>query len=125
MKAESGHIVFKGKFKWKDLKDCFEEVLKAFLQETDQVPDEEDIFQMFLRINMMDIEKNRKPEGFNRRGRLRLVFPNSPDRKEMYIRSETKTAEVVRVTEKLSRMLKKAGVPHTVEWDQLKHLLQA
>jgi hypothetical protein len=42
----------------------------------------------------------------------------------MYIRSETKTAEVVRVTEKLSRMLKKAGVAHTVEWDQLKHLQQ-
>jgi len=124
MKAESGHIVFKGKFKWKDLKSSFEEVLKAFLQETDQVPDEEDIFQMFLRINLMDLEKNRKPEGFNRRGRLRLVFPNTPDRKEMYIRSETKTAEVVRVTEKLSRMLKKAGIAHTVEWDQLRHLQQ-
>lgn len=125
MKAESGHIVFKGKFKWRDLKKSFEEVLKSFLQETDQVPDEEDIFQMFLRINMMDIEKNRKPEGFNRRGRLRMVFPNTPGRKEMYIRSETKTAEVVRVTERLSRILKKAGVAHTVEWDQLEHLRQA
>lgn len=124
MKAESGHIVFKGKFKWKDLKGPFEDLLKAFLQETDQVPDEDDIFQMFLRINMMDLEKNRKPEGFNRRGRLRMVFPNNPDRKELYIRSEIKTAEVVRVTEKLSRMLKKAGVPHTVEWDQLQHLQQ-
>ena len=124
MKAESGHIVFKGKFKWKDLKGVFSELLKTFLQETDQVPDEDDIFQMFLRINMMDLEKNRKPEGFNRRGRLRLVFPLTPDRKEMYVRSEIKTAEVVRVTEKLSRMLKKAGVAHTVEWDQLRHLQQ-
>lgn len=125
MKAESGHIVFKGKFKWKDLKKSFEEVLKTFLQETDQVPDEEDIFQMFLRINMMDIEKNRKPEGFNRRGRLSMVFPNTPGHKEMYIRSDTKTAEVVRVTERLSRILKKAGVAHTVEWDQLEHLQPA
>ncbi len=124
MKAESGHIVFKAKFKWKDLKGVFGELLKTFLQETDQVPDEDDIFQMFLRINMMDLEKNRKPEGFNRRGRLRLVFPLTPDRKEMYVRSEIKTAEVVRVTEKLSRMLKKAGVAHTVEWDQLRHLQQ-
>jgi hypothetical protein len=95
------------------------------MQETDQVPDEEDIFMMFYRLNMMDIEKNRKPEGFNRRGRIRLVFPNTPGRKEFYIRSDTKTAEVVRVTEKLSRILKKAGVAHSVEWDQLKHLQEA
>jgi len=122
MKAETGHVVFKGKFKWKDLKGSFEEVLRTFMQETDQVPDEEDIFLMLLRLNMMDIEKNRKPEGFNRRGRLRMVFPNSPGRKEFYIRSDTKTAEVVRVTEKLSRILKKAGVAHNVEWDQLQHL---
>lgn len=43
MKAETGHIVFKEKFKYKDLQDCFEEVLKAFLDETDQMPDEDEI----------------------------------------------------------------------------------
>jgi hypothetical protein len=124
MKAESGHIVFKGRFRWRSLGGCFEELLRTFLVETDQVPDEEEIFQMFLRLNMMDIEKSRKPEGFNRRGRLRMVFPNTPSRKEFYIRTDTKTAEVVRVTEKLSRVLKKAGVPHTIEWDKLQYLDQ-
>jgi len=124
MKAESGHIVFKGRFRWRSLSGCFEELLRTYLEETDQVPDEEDIFQMFLRINLMDIEKNRKPEGFNRRGRLRMVFPNTPSRKEFYIRAETKTSEVVRVTEKLSRLLKKASVPHSIEWDKLQHLEQ-
>ncbi|MBE0518985.1 MAG: hypothetical protein IH630_07165 [Thermoplasmata archaeon] len=122
MKAESGHIVFKEKFRWKSLKDCFEDLLKTFLEETDQVPDDDEIVQMFLRINMMDIEKNRKPEGFNRRGRIRMVFPNTSAKKEFYIRSDSKTTEIIRITEKLSRFLKKAGVPHTVEWDQLKHL---
>ncbi len=33
MKAESGHIVFKDKFKWKDLADSFEEMLKVFLDD--------------------------------------------------------------------------------------------
>jgi len=119
MKAESGHIVFKEKFKYKDLQGCFEELLKAFLDETDQKPDEDEILQMFMKINMMDIEKNRKPEGYNRRGRMRMVFPLTKGRRQFYIRADSKTAEVVRVTERMSKILKKAGVSHILEWDKL------
>ena len=119
MKAESGHIIFKEKFKYKDLQGCFEDVLKVFLDETDQMPDEDEILQMFLRINMMDIEKNRKPEGYNRRGRMKLVFPLTKGKRQFYLRADSKTTEIVRVTERLSKMLKKAGIPHTVEWDKL------
>ena len=125
MKAQTGHIVFKGQFKYKNLSKSFEELLKAFLEETDQMPDEDEIMQMFLRINLMDLEKNRKPEGYNRRGRLRLIFPRPTERKEMYIRADVKTALVVRVTERLSKVLKKAGVAHTIEYDQLKTLQEA
>ena len=119
MKAETGHIIFKEKFKYKDLQDCFEDVLKAFLNETDQMPDEDEILQMFIRINMMDIEKNRKPEGYNRRGRMKLIFPLTEGKKQLYLRADSKTAEIVRVTERLSKMLKKAGIQHTIEWDKL------
>jgi hypothetical protein len=122
MKAQTGHIVFKGQFRYKNLSKPFEELLKAFLEETDQIPDEEEIMQMFLRINQMDLEKNRKPEGYNRRGRMRLVFPQPTKRKEMYVRADSKTALVVRVTERLSKVLKKAGVAHSIEYDQLKTL---
>lgn len=99
-------------------------MLKVFLQETDQMPDEDEILQMFLRINMMDIEKNRKPEGYNRRGRMRMVFPLTKGKKQMYLRADSKTAETVRVTERLSKILKRAGIPHTVEWDRLQTLQQ-
>lgn len=119
MKAESGHIIFKDKFKYKDLQDCFEEIMTVFLEETDQMPDEDEILQMFLKINMMDIEKNRKPEGYNRRGRMRLVFPLTKGKKQFYIRADSKTTEVVRITERLSKILKKAGIGHAVEWDKL------
>jgi hypothetical protein len=122
MKAQTGHIVFKGQFRYKNLSKPFEELLKAFLEETDQIPDEEEIMQMFLRINQMDLEKNRKPEGYNRRGRMRLVFPQPTKKKEMYVRADSKTALVVRVTERLSKVLKKAGVAHSIEYDQLKTL---
>ncbi len=120
MRADTGHIIFKEKFRWKDLSCCMDELVKVFLDETDQMPDEEEILQMFLRINMMDIEKNRKPEGYNRRGRFRMVFPLGGPRKQLYIRADSKTAETVRITERLSKTLKKAGVPHTVEYDKLK-----
>jgi len=124
MKAETGHIIFKEKFKYKDLQDCFEDVLKAFLNETDQMPDEDEILQMFIRINMMDIEKNRKPEGYNRRGRMKLIFPLTKGRRQFYLRADSKTTEVVRITERLSKMLKKAGIPHTMEWDKLQTIEQ-
>jgi hypothetical protein len=124
MKAESGHIIFKDKFKYKDLQDCFEEIMTVFLEETDQIPDEDEILQMFLKINMMDIEKNRKPEGYNRRGRMRLVFPLTKGKKQFYVRADSKTTEVVRITERLSKILKKAGVAHAVEWDKLQTIQQ-
>lgn len=124
MKAEAGHIIFKDKFKYRDLQGIFEELMVAFLDETDQMPDEDEILQMFLRINMMDIEKNRKPEGYNRRGRMRLVFPLTKGKKQLYIRADSKTAETIRITERLSKILKKGGIPHTVEWDKLQTIQQ-
>lgn len=125
MKAQTGHIVFKGPFRYRNLCKCFEEVMKAFLEETDQVPDEDEIMQMFLRLNLMDLEKNRKPEGYNRRGRMRLIFPQPFKRKEMYVRADVKTAQVLRVTERLSKILKKAGVAHSIEYDQLRTLQES
>ncbi|UCE91384.1 MAG: hypothetical protein JSV90_08255 [Methanobacteriota archaeon] len=122
MKAQTGHIVFKGQFRYRDLSKHFEQVLRAFLEETDQMPDEDEILHMFIRMNLMDLSKNRKPEGYNRRGRMRLIFPQIPGRKEMYVRADVKTTQVVRVTERLSKVLRKAGVSHSVAYDQLKTL---
>ncbi|MCJ7606663.1 MAG: hypothetical protein MUO94_02295 [Thermoplasmata archaeon] len=122
MKAETGHIIFKGKFRYKNLQKVFEELLKAFLEESDQMPDEDEILQMFIRLNMMDLENNRKPEGYNRRGRMRLVFPQVGGSKQMYVRSGVRTAVVVKVTERISRILKKAGIAHSVEYDKLQSI---
>ncbi len=124
MKAETAHIVFRDKFKFKDLQPVFPELLTVFLQETDQMPDEDEILQMFMKLNMMDIEKNRKPEGYNRRGRMKMVFPISATKKEFYIRADSKTAEIIRVAERLSKILKKAGIPHVLEWDKLQTIEQ-
>lgn len=117
MKATSGHLVLSKKVDYEDLAKVFPEVMTTFLQETGQMPDDEDVLKMFIYLNQVDLERNRKPEGYNRKGRMRLIFPL--DRKEFYIRANSKSNEVVRISEKISRMLKAASVEHELEWNHL------
>jgi len=72
---------------------------------------------MFIQLNQSELERNQKPEGYNRKGRMRLVFPL--DQKEFYIRGNSKSNEVVRISEKISRMLNGASVSHELEWNRL------
>lgn len=120
-KAQTGHIFFGPNFKWKSLAPSFDNVLRTFLKETGQMPPEEDIVQMFVRLSMMDLEKNRKPEGWNRRGRIRMVFPLTK-KPQLYLRAFMQSAELVRVTELMSSLMKKAKIPHEVKYDDLKFL---
>ena len=117
MKATSGHLVLDPKVSYHDLVDVFPEILLMFLEETDQMPEDDDVLQMFLYLNEQALQKGRKPEGYNRKGRMRLVFPMN--RHEFYVKSNIASSEVVRVTEKIDKMLSKAGVKHSVEWDAL------
>ena len=75
MKVYSTHFILKGKSDYKDLAPVFPDILKLFLEEIGQMPDEEEILQMFIELNMIDLELNRKPEGYNRKGKFRMVFP--------------------------------------------------
>jgi len=117
MKASSGHLVLSDSVEHQDMAGVFPEVLKLFLEETDQVPEDPEIMQMFIHLNMMDLEANRKPEGYNRKGRMRLIFPTN--RKEFYVKGSSKSGEVVRVTEKISKLLTRNGVEHELEWNTL------
>jgi len=117
MKASSGHFVLKEGTEYKDMAKVFPEILTTFLTETEQVPEDEDIMQMFIYLNMIELQKNCKPEGYNRKGRMRMVFPL--DKMEFYIRGSAKSGEVVRVAEKLSKILSKGGVKHELEWNTL------
>jgi hypothetical protein len=117
MKATSGHFVLKNKKDYRDIAKVFPEVLTTFLEETDQMPEDSEVLQMFIYVNQVDLDRNDKPEGYNRKGRMRLVFPLT--RKEFYVRGMAKSSEVVRITEKLSKILAKGGVDHDIEWNAL------
>ena len=105
------------RFQYRDIADVFPEMLKLFLEETDQIPEDPEIMQMFIHLNMVELQKNRKPEGYNRKGRMRLIFPTN--RMEFYVKGSSKSGEVVRVTEKISKMLTRNGLDHDLEWNAL------
>jgi hypothetical protein len=110
MKVTSVHFILGGKTPYKDLAPAFPDILKMFLIETAQVPDDEEIMLMFIELNMADLERNMKPEGYNRKGRMKMVFPM--DKKEFYIKATGKGVDVIRVGERISEMLSASGVQY-------------
>lgn len=118
MRARSGHIVFDDKVRFKDLEPVFRDLLTLFLEESDQVREDPEFLEIILEENLRDLRQDRKPEGLNREGPMRLVFPIS-DRKEFYVYAKARGVEVPQVTEALSQFLRKKGLKHEVKWDGL------
>ena len=119
MRAQSGHIKFEKKVKYSDLLPIYREIYERFLEETDQVPEEEPEYaEILLEQNLLDLRSNRKPEGYNRSGNMRMIFPISDD-VEFYIYGRGTNSEVPRLTELVSKMLSKEGLKHKIEWDQM------
>ena len=115
MKASSYHFIFAPGTRYSDLKTVFPDILKIVLAENDhfQSDEEEEQREMFIQLNMADLEMDRKPEGYNRKGKYRLIFPL--DRMEFYIRTFTaKPAEIKKVAEKISEMLSTANVKYEI-----------
>ena len=119
VKVRSGHVVFDKKVTFKQLLPVFRPMFLKFLEETQQMPEDPEILDVVLEENLRDLRHGRKPEGYNREGTMRLIFPIAEKRIEMYVYSKTRTADVPRVVEMMSRMLQKAKLKHTVEWDKL------
>ncbi len=118
MRARSGHIKFDKKVKWKNLVPAFKPMFLKFLEETQQLPEDMESVEVLVEENLRDLRLNRKPEGYNREGIMRMIFPISGD-VEFYIYGRGKTVEVARVTEQVSRVLQKYRLKHTIEWDRL------
>lgn len=120
MIVRSGHIVFPKKIKYKDLAKVFPDLMRLFLKESGQMPEEESLVRILIRSNVLDLQANRKPEGYNRDNKLRLVFPINKDGEvSFYVYRSTRSEEVARLTEILSGFLKQKGIPHKLEWDKM------
>ena len=120
MKVRSGHIHFERKVEFKQLARVFESLFVKFLEESGQLPEDSEVVNVLLEENLRELRRNRKPEGFNRDGSMRLMFPLTTNGIEMYVYSRSRSIEVARVTEVLSRLLSKHRLKHTVDWDQMR-----
>jgi len=119
VKVRSGHILFDRKVTYKQLLPAFRSMFLKFLEETQQMPEDPESLEVLLEENLRDLRHGRKPEGYNREGTMRLIFPITDKRIEMYVYSKTRTPDVPRIVEMISRMFLKARLKHTVEWDKL------
>jgi len=115
VKVFSTHFVLTGKSSYKDLAPVFPDILNMLLDEIDQFPEEEEIMQMYIEQNMSDLLNDRKPVGYNRKGKVRIIFPI--ESKEFYIKSYSKSTDIVSIAEKISDMLDSAGISYEVNND--------
>ncbi len=118
MRVRSGHLKFDKKVRWKNLVSAFKPMFLKFLEETQQMPEDLESVEVLIEENLRDLRLNRKPEGYNREGSMRMIFPISED-VEFYIYGRGKTVEVARVAEQVSRVLQRYRLKHTIEWDKL------
>ncbi len=118
MKIWNSHIILDRSIKWKDLEPVWGDMLRLFFEETRQFRDEPEQIDVIVHENMVDIKNNRKPEGFNRDGRMRIVVPLS-DKREFFIYRGVYSDEVRIVTESVSKFLAKNGIKHKVEWNDM------
>jgi len=120
MKTHSGHIVFNKKVQFKDLAPICKDLIVKFINETKQVSEDPDFLDIIVDANLIDLKNNRKPEGFNRMGNMRMIFPiRDREGVEFYIYRSSSSTDITRVTESISRLLQKKGLKHDVCWDKM------
>mgnify|MGYP000980884780 CR=1 FL=1 len=110
MKVSSVHFILKGKSDYKDLAPVFPDILKTALTMVEQLPEEEEILEMLIQLNTDDLIKNQKPEGYVRKGKIRIVFPL--DRKEFYLKSYSKNVDLSKIGDAVAKLLDDAGVKY-------------
>ena len=112
MKVFSAHFVLTGKSSYKDLAPVFPDILNMLLEDIDQLPEEEEIMQMYIEQNMRDLLNDEKPVGYNRKGKVRIIFPL--ESKEFYLKSYNKSTDIVSIAEKVSAILDAAGISYDI-----------
>ena len=74
MRAHSGHIRLERSVTWRKLLPAFRPMFMKFLEESAQLPQDPEILGVLIEENLRDLRNNRKPEGFNREGAMRLML---------------------------------------------------
>ena len=103
---------------YKDLETIFPDILRYILEENEhlQEPEDEEMREMFIELNMQDIRENRKPEGYNRKAKYRLIFPE--DSNEFYVKQMAlKNNDIKRIGSKIGEFLSAANIKYETKFD--------
>lgn len=113
---------------FKDLAPIFPELFDLFMNVCDQYPEDsgEEYMEMLIRLNLRDLEENRKPMGHNREARYRMIFPIDREGVQFFIypRIDEEESEIDMITEEVSGFLDKNDLDHEIEWDQMDFLME-
>lgn len=121
MKVHSGHIYLPETVDWKDLKKVFPEMFRVFLEESRQTfEDETNFVDILIYENLQDLNSNRKPEGFIRDGKMKMLFSKNGAIEIKIIRDKVVPNEDTKtVTERLSKFLTSKKIKNRVEYDKM------
>lgn len=121
MKVYSGHIYLPEKLDWRDLKKVFPDLFKVFLEESRQsFEDEPNFVDTLIYENMLDLDHNRKPEGFIRDGKMKMLFSKNGAIEIRIIRDKIVLNEDTKaVTERLSHYLSSKKIRNRVDYDKM------
>ncbi len=117
---------FAEEVEFKDLAPIFPELFDLFMDIADQYPEDsaEEYIEMLIRMNLEDLQQNRKPMGHNREARYRMIFPIDRDRVEFFIypRIDEEESEIDMITNKISDFLDKNDLEHEILWNEMRFL---
>ncbi len=124
MVYETGHIIFPKKTKYKDIAPLFESIYVKFLDQTNQLLEKHDKEKRntIIKLNIMDLKKNRKPPGHNLEGGAKLIFPirDKDENVRFYIESFSRT-EVTNTIDCISYLLNDNDIDHSVKMGKLEY----
>ncbi len=118
MKNWSGHLVLDENFQWNSLQSIFPKMWEIVSSLTKQGSEEVQYDQLYLHLNMVEINRNRKPIGYIRDGaKFRMIFPVG--RKEIIIFRGMLSDKIREVTERVGELLRINKIPFSIEWDKM------
>ncbi len=116
-KIRSAHFIFDKHIRYKDLAEIYPDLFKTFLEETQQMPEDPDLLEIWLQRDMNALNANKKPEGYLKQNAVKMVFPIRNDHVEFYIYNTSRNQIIPVVAEKLEKLLKKRGFKYTLKTD--------
>ena len=111
-------FILKDNVEYKDLTPVFPDIMRYILKENEhfQNAEEEEMREMYVELNMQDVVENRKPEGYDRKAKYRLIFPIG--QKEFYVKQfAQKNNDIKRIATTISDFLSTANIGYELKFD--------